>query len=117
MSISEAHFRGRLGITSNTMFLLNVEFVVMAFVVHFARGEGQGTSVSRDVILHHGLHRFAYGKPCVQPWQNIFVRVQKLCPSSEGGSSPQMVERRDTHFHVDPCVYDEALLFGANGTR
>ena len=24
-----------------------------------------------------------------------------------------MVERRDTHCHVDPCVQDEALLFGA----
>ena len=28
---------------------------------------------------------------------------------------PQMLERRDTHCHVDPCVHDEALLFGANG--
>ena len=27
-----------------------------------------------------------------------------------------MVERRDTHCHVDACVHDEALLFGANGT-
>ena len=26
-----------------------------------------------------------------------------------------MVERCDTHCHVDPCVHDVSLLFGANG--
>ena len=25
-----------------------------------------------------------------------------------------MVERRDTHCHVDPCVHGEALLFGTS---
>ena len=28
--------------------------------MHSARGEGHGARVSREAILHHGLHRFAY---------------------------------------------------------
>ena len=66
--------------------------------MHFARGEEHGPSVSRVAVLYHGLHSFAYGRPCVQPCQNILVRVQRHCPrQGEGGSSPQMVKRRDTH--------------------
>ena len=53
-------------------------------------------------------------KPCVQPGRISSLKFKDTVP--EGGSSPQMVERRNTHFHVDPCVHDEALLFGANGT-
>ena len=54
----------------------------------------------------------------VQPRQNVIVRVRRQCPrQGESGSSPQMVERRDTHYHVHPCVHGEALLFGTSEKR
>ena len=75
------------------------------FVVHFAADERHGARVSREAFLHHGLHNFS------QPWQSILVRVQRHClRHCECGSSPQMVKRRDTHGHVNPCVHDEALF-------
>ena len=66
MSISRAHFRGRLGITSHTVFLLNGELEVNKFVVtKFApsnfhhpltRSHLWITLVILDVLRGTGLH-------------------------------------------------------------
>ena len=80
------------------------------------RGEGHGSRVSRELFFIMDCTGSLMTTVCAT-MAEFFVRVQRHCPrQGEGKSSPPMVERCDTHCHVNPCVHDEALLFGANGT-